>query len=85
MILWIQNNASIDPNHPHSHLDLSVAVGCDELGHVAEKLCRLHDAVVQDGGRVSVLSGAALAVGPLDVESVGALAGDRLADLVNMG
>ena len=41
--------------------------------------------MVQYGGRVSVQAGAALAVGPLHVESVGAVAGDRLADLVNVG
>ena len=45
----------------------------------------LHDAVVQDGGRVSVLPSAALSVGPLQVEAVGAVAGDGLAHLVNVG
>ena len=45
----------------------------------------LHDAVVQDGGRVSVLPSAALSVGPLQVEAVGAVASDGLAHLVNMG
>ena len=40
--------------------------------------------MVQDGGRVSVLAGAARAVGPLEVEPSGALARERLGHFVNV-
>ena len=43
IITLIKSHPSVGPtHHNHAHLDLSVAVGGDELGDVAEKFGRLY-------------------------------------------